>query len=57
MTFLSSSLSFGLLVVFHVVLNSNFKLCAFVVNGIIKGNMSMFEFESRIFSWFGCNLV
>jgi hypothetical protein len=36
MTFLSFSLAFGLLVVLHGVLDSNFKLCAFVVNGLIK---------------------
>jgi hypothetical protein len=32
MTFLSFSLAFGLLVVLHVVLNSKFKLCAFVLS-------------------------
>jgi hypothetical protein len=37
MTFLSFSWFFGLLAVLHVVLDSNFKLCAFVVNGFIKG--------------------
>jgi hypothetical protein len=39
MTFLSFSLAFGLLVVLHGVLDSNFKLCAFVVNGLIKGEI------------------
>jgi hypothetical protein len=37
MTFLSFSLASGLLAVLHRVLDSNFKLCAFVVNGLIKG--------------------
>jgi hypothetical protein len=37
MTLLSFSLAFGLLVVLHGVLDSNFKLCVFVVNGLIKG--------------------
>jgi hypothetical protein len=27
----------GLLAVLHGILDSNFKLCAFVVNGLIKG--------------------
>jgi hypothetical protein len=36
MIFLSFSLAFGLLAVLHGVLNSNFKLCAFIVNGLIK---------------------
>jgi hypothetical protein len=39
MTFLSFSLLFGLLDVLHVVLDSNFKLCAFVVNGLLKGEI------------------
>jgi hypothetical protein len=39
MTFFSFSLVFGLLVVLHAVLDSNFKLCAFVVNGLIKGEI------------------
>jgi hypothetical protein len=39
MTFLSFSLAFGLLVVLHGVLDSNFKLCGFVVNGLIKGEI------------------
>jgi hypothetical protein len=30
---------FGLLDVLHGVLDSNFKLCAFVVNGLIKGEI------------------
>jgi hypothetical protein len=29
----------GLLAVLHGVLDSNFKLCAFVVNGLIKGEI------------------
>jgi hypothetical protein len=36
MTFLSFSLAFGHLAMFHGVLDSRFKLCAFVVNGLIK---------------------
>ncbi len=32
-------LVFCLLVVLHGVLDSNFKLCAFVVNGLIKGEI------------------
>jgi hypothetical protein len=39
MTFLSFSWLFGLLVVLHGILESNFKLCAFVVNGLIKGEI------------------
>jgi hypothetical protein len=39
MTLLSFSLTFGLLVVLHGVLNSNFKLYTFVVNGLIKGEI------------------
>jgi hypothetical protein len=39
MTFLSFSLAFGLLAVLHGVLDSNFKLCAFIVNGLIKGEI------------------
>jgi hypothetical protein len=39
MTFLSFSLLFGLLAVLHEVLDLNFKLCAFVVNGLIKGEI------------------
>jgi hypothetical protein len=39
MTFLSFSLAFGLLVVLHGVLDSNFKHYAFVVNGLIKGEI------------------
>jgi hypothetical protein len=37
--FLELSLPFGLLAVLHGVLDSNFKLCAFVVNGLIKGEI------------------
>jgi hypothetical protein len=36
MTVLSFSLASDLLSVLHGVLDSNFKLCAFVVNGLIK---------------------
>jgi hypothetical protein len=32
-------LAFSLLAVLHVVLDSNFKLCAFIVNGLIKGEI------------------
>jgi hypothetical protein len=39
MTFFSSSLASGLLAVLHGVLDLNFKLCAFVVNGLIKGEI------------------
>jgi hypothetical protein len=39
MTLLSFSLVFGHLAVLHGVLDSNFKLCAFVVNGLIKGEI------------------
>jgi hypothetical protein len=39
MIFLSFLLAFGLLVVLHWVLDSNFKLCDFVVNGLIKGEI------------------
>jgi hypothetical protein len=39
MTFLSFSLAFDLLSVLHGVLDSNFKLCAFVVSGLIKGEI------------------
>jgi hypothetical protein len=39
MTFLSFSLASGLLAVSHGVLDSNFKLCAFVVIGLIKGEI------------------
>jgi hypothetical protein len=39
MTFLSLSWPFGLLTVLHGVLDSNFKLCAFIVNGPIKGEI------------------
>jgi hypothetical protein len=37
--FLSFSWLFGLLVVLHGVLDSNFKLCTFVANGLIKGGL------------------
>jgi hypothetical protein len=37
MTFLSFSLTFGLLVVLHVVLDLKFKLC--IVNILIKGEI------------------
>jgi hypothetical protein len=39
MTFLSFSLAFDLLVVLHGVLDSNFKLCDFIVNGLVKGEI------------------
>jgi hypothetical protein len=39
MTFLSFSYFLGLLAVIHGVLDSNFKLCAFIVNGFIKGEI------------------
>jgi hypothetical protein len=39
MTFLSFSLTFALLAVLHEVLDSNFKLRDFVVNGLIKGEI------------------
>jgi hypothetical protein len=39
MTFLSFLLAFDLLAVLHGVLDSNLKLCAFVVNGLIKGEI------------------
>jgi hypothetical protein len=39
MTFLSFLGFLGLLAVLHGVLNSNFKLCVFVVNGLIKGEI------------------
>jgi hypothetical protein len=39
MTLLSFSLVFGHLAVLHGVLDSNFKLCAFIVNGLIKGEI------------------
>jgi hypothetical protein len=37
MTFFSFSLASGLLAVLHGILDSNFKLCAFVITGFIKG--------------------
>jgi hypothetical protein len=39
MAFLSFSLTFGHLAMLHGVLDSIFKLCAFVVNGLIKGKI------------------
>jgi hypothetical protein len=39
MAILSFSLAFCLLAVLYGVLDSNFKLCAFVVNGLIKGEI------------------
>jgi hypothetical protein len=39
MAYLSFSLAFGILAVLHGVLNSNFKFCAFIVNGLIKGKI------------------
>jgi hypothetical protein len=39
MTFLSFFGLLGLLAVLHGVLNLNFKFCAFVVNGLIKGEI------------------
>jgi hypothetical protein len=39
MTFLSFFCFLGLLAVLYGVLDSNFKLCAFVVNGLIKGEI------------------
>jgi hypothetical protein len=38
-TFLSFFGFLGLLAVLHEVLDSNFKLCAFVINGLIKGEI------------------
>jgi hypothetical protein len=39
MAFLSFSLAFGLLAVFQGVSDSRFKHCAFIVNGLIKGEI------------------
>jgi hypothetical protein len=39
MTSLSFSLLFGLLAVLHEVLDSNFKLYVFIINGLIKGEI------------------
>jgi hypothetical protein len=39
MTFLSFSWLFGLLAVLHGVLDLNFKLVLFVLNGLIKGDI------------------
>jgi hypothetical protein len=46
MIFLTFFLLFIVPAVLHEVLNSNFKLCAFVVNGLIKGEI---EKPSRYF--------
>jgi hypothetical protein len=40
MTFLSFFFDFlGILAVLHGMLDSNFKLCAFIINGLIKGEI------------------
>jgi hypothetical protein len=39
MTYLSFSWLLGLLAVLHGFLDSNFKLCVFVINGLIKGEI------------------
>jgi hypothetical protein len=39
MTFLSFFGLLGLLAVLHGIFDSNFKLCAFVVNGLIEGEI------------------
>jgi hypothetical protein len=39
MTFLSFPLASGFLVVLHGVSDLRFKLCAFIVNGLIKGEI------------------
>jgi hypothetical protein len=39
MVFLSFSSAFGHVAVLHGVLNLRFKLCAFVVNGLIEGEI------------------
>jgi hypothetical protein len=39
MTLLSFSLPFGLLAMLHRVLDLNFKLCVFIVNGLINGEI------------------
>jgi hypothetical protein len=39
MSFLSFLLASGLLAVLHGVSDSRFKLCAFIVNGLIKGEI------------------
>jgi hypothetical protein len=39
MTFFSFLLASGPLAVLHGVLDSNFKLCVFVINGLIKGKI------------------
>jgi hypothetical protein len=57
MIFLSFSLAFGLLAVLHGVLDSNFKLCAFVVNGIIKGRLRNQVVSSLVWLWWVIDLV
>jgi hypothetical protein len=52
MTFLSFFDFLGLLAVLHDVLDSNFKLCAFIVNGLIKG-----EIEKPSSSFLGLNVM
>jgi hypothetical protein len=39
MTFLSFLLDFGLLAMLYGVLDLNFKLCVFIVNGLTKGKI------------------
>jgi hypothetical protein len=39
MIYLSFSWLLGLLAVLHGFLDSNFKLCVFVINGLIKGEI------------------
>jgi hypothetical protein len=39
MILLSFSWLFGLLAMLHGVLDSNFNLCVFIVNGLIKGEI------------------
>jgi hypothetical protein len=39
MIFLSFSLLFGLVAVLHEVLDSNFKIYDFIINGLIKGEI------------------
>ena len=60
MTFLSFSLAFGLLAVLHGVLDSIFKLCAFVVNGLIKGEIEkpsgpLLGLSDESLTWQGLN--
>jgi hypothetical protein len=62
MTLLSFSCVLGLLLaVLHGVLDSNFKLCAFVVNGLIKGGIEKpsgqilgFDYDESL-TWRGLN--